>query len=331
MKRPLVKSPRVRLRLPEPKDKSGGLYFSSEKDHIQFIRTGCTVLDCVLGGGWPLGRIVNIVGDKSTGKTLLAMEAIANFFRQYAEGDAWYNEAESAFDTDYAEALGIPFDRVNYTGDCPTVESLFEHVEQNVFHPDRDPQRPGLYIIDSLDALSDRAEMGRGIDEGSYGAAKAKKLSEFFRRSTQRLKTSNTCLMVISQVRDAIGVAFGEKHSRSGGKALDFYVSQALWLAHMKTLKRTVEKVERPYAITVKARCKKNKVGLPYRDCEFNIKFGYGIDDIDASLEFLLSTGLRYEISKKPTAEEREALRQKVIERWYKIERNFIPTERKYE
>lgn len=331
VKRPIVKPPRVRLRLDEPTAPAGGLYFSSEKRNLQFIRSGCTVLDCVLGGGWPLGRIVNIVGDKSTGKTLLGVEAIANLFRQYEEADAWYNEIESAFDTDYARALGIPFERVNYETNCPTVETLFKHVEENVFHADRDPSRPGLYIVDSLDALSDAAEMGRDIDASSYGAAKAKKLSEFFRRSTQRLKMYNTCLMIISQVRDNIGVTFGEKHSRSGGKALDFYASQALWLAHLKTLRRTVEKVERPVGITVKARCKKNKVGLPYRDCEFDIKFGYGVDDIGASLSFLSSTGLRYNLPKSPDAEAREQLRKTVIERWYKIEQNFLTNERKYD
>lgn len=326
MKRPLVMPHRVRLTEEEPTEKSGGLYFSSEKANLKFILTGCAVLDCVLGGGWPLGRIVNIVGDKSTGKTLLVMEAIANFFRQYDTGDCWYNEAESAFDVDYAKALGIPFDRVNYKDDCATVEELQQHIEEVVFDKERNPETPGLYIIDSLDALSDASEMDRGIGESSYGAAKAKKLSEFFRRSTQRLKRTNTCLIVISQVRDAIGVTFGEKHSRSGGKALDFYASIALWLAHIQLLKRTVDKVERPYGVKIKARCKKNKIALPFRECKFDIKFGYGIDDIGASLDFLKESGQTYNAKKLDP----EDLRQTVLKRWYEIENSFLTTERKY-
>lgn len=328
MKRPLVMPHRVRLVSEEVESicNPGGLYFSSEKANLRFIQTGCTVLDCVLGGGWPLGRVVNIVGDKSTGKTLLVMEAIANFFRQYDTGDCWYNEAESAFDADYAKALGIPFDRVNYKDDCATVEELQRHIEEVVFDKERNPDTPGLYIIDSLDALSDAAEMEREIGESSYGAAKAKKLSEFFRRSTQRLKRTNTCLIVISQVRDAIGVTFGEKHSRSGGKALDFYASIALWLAHMKLLKRTVDKVERPVGIMVKARCKKNKIALPFRECLFEIKFGYGIDDINASLDFLKESGQPFAFKKIDP----EHLRQTVIKRWYEIESSFLTTERKY-
>lgn len=324
MKTPLVMPRRVRLAKEESIANPGGLYFSSAKENIQFIHTGCTLLDLVLGGGWALGRIVNVVGDRSTGKTLVAMEAIANFFRQYQNGDCWYNEAESAFDSDYARALGIPFDRVNYKQDCTTVEELYEHIDAVVFNKKRHASRPGFYIIDSLDALSDKAEMSRGIDEGSFGAAKAKKLSEFFRRTTQRLKTTNTCLMVISQVRDAIGVMFGEKHSRSGGKALDFYVSQALWLANIEALKQEISKIKRQVGVRIRARCKKNKVALPFRECEFNIKFGYGIDDTSASLEFLEKLGV------SANGVSPDALRELVVKHWYSIEKGFLPTERKY-
>lgn len=301
----------------------GGLYFSSAKENIQFIRTGCTLLDCVLGGGWPLGRVVNIVGDKSTGKTLLAMEAIANFCRDYPDGKIWYNEAEAAFDEDYARALGIPFNNVTYIQDCTTVEEFFSHLD-GVLDASATPK---LYILDSLDSLSDKAEMKRGIDEASYGSSKARKLSEVFRRLTQDVKKANCCLIIISQVRDNIGVSFGEKHTRSGGKALDFYVSLALWLAHTGILKRVVEKVERPVGIKVKAKCKKNKVSLPFRECEFEISFGYGIEDEKASHEFLKAVG------KPLTGKGRihpDELSKLVVEEWYRIEKTFLPTRRKY-
>lgn len=301
----------------------GGLYFSSPKEKVQFIHSGCALLDCVLGGGWPLGRVANIVGDKSTGKTLLAIEAIANFYRQYPDGSVRYNEAEAAFDTDYAQALGVPFDRVDMTEECTTVEELFDDVQTFLSNK---PDGPGLYIMDSLDSLSDKAERERGIEEASYGGAKAKKLSEFFRRVTQDLKRSDVALIIISQVRDNIGAMFGEKHTRSGGKALDFYASQVVWLAHMGILKRTVAKVERPVGVKIKAKCKKNKVGLPFRECEFEITFGYGIEDEKASRAWLASIGK----TALGADLEGEALRGRIIDHWFEIEKSFLPVRRKY-
>ena len=165
--------------------------------------------------------------------------------------------------------------------------------------------------------------MGRAIGEGSFGAAKAKKLSELFRRLVRKLKRQNVCVLVISQVRDNIGAMFGEKHSRSGGKALDFYASQILWLAHLKTVKRTINKIERPTGIMVRARCKKNKIGLPFRQADFSLRFGYGIEDTECSQEFLQTVGKA--VPKTP-----EALREAVIREWYNVERKFLPERRKY-
>ncbi len=310
------KRDRIRLR-PPVENSSGGLYFSSTKKNYQFISSGCTVLDCVLGGGWSLGHIANIVGDRSSGKTLLAMEAIANFFLAYDDGWVRYVEAESAFDIDYANALGIPMDRVEMVNDLDTVEAVFEDLSG------LSRKTPGLYIVDSLDALSDEAEMGRAIGEGSFGAAKAKKLSELFRRLVRKLTRQKICVLVISQVRDNIGATFGEKHSRSGGKALDFYASQILWLAHLKTVKRTINKIERPTGIVVRARCKKNKIGLPFRQCDFSLRFGYGIEDAECSQEFLQTVG-------KVAPKTPEALREAVIREWFNVERKFLPEKRKY-
>lgn len=301
---------------PEP----GGLYFSSPKDNIQFIPSGCTVLDCVLGGGWALGRIANIVGDKATGKSLLCIEAIANFFRSYPDGQCWYNEAEAAFDVEYAEALGIPFDRVDYVEDCDTVEAFYRHLTENALKG----KVPKLYILDSLDSLSDQAEKERGIDEATYGGTKAKQMSQLFRRITQDIKTSNTCLMVVSQTRDNIGVTFGEKHTRSGGRAMDFYASQILWLANTGSIKRTVNKVDRVTGVKIRAKCKKNKIGLPFRECDFQLLFGYGIDDEHASREFLKAAG------KPLVGIDGERLSKAVVDEWYRIENTFLPKKKKY-
>lgn len=322
VKRPVFrKKERVRLRKVQSTD-SGGLYFANPKENVQLLRSGCTMLDCVLGGGWAVPRIINIVGDKSTGKTLLAMEAIANFFVQYPKGSARYNEAESAFEDEYAEALGIPISRVTKKKDCDTVEQFFDDLTQ---YMEKKNDEPGLYILDSLDSISDDAEMARSIGENTYGAAKAKQLSQFFRRIVRKLAAKNIILIIISQVRATIGVSFGEKNARSGGKALDFYASQILWLAHIKLLKRTINKVERPYGVRIRARCKKNKVGLPFRECEFEIRFGYGIEDVAASMDWAHEVGLG--VPKGTTNDELRAL---VIKHWYKIEADFLPKEKKY-
>jgi RecA/RadA recombinase len=142
-----------------------------------------------------------------------------------------------------------------------------------------------------MDALSDEAEMNRDIDKGSFGAAKAKKMSEMFRKITRKQEQANVLLFIVSQVRDNIDAMFDEKHKRSGGKALDFYASQVFWLAHTGILKRTINKVERPYGIELRAKIKKNKVGMPFRECDFTFEFGFGINDLLASVEWLKKVG----------------------------------------
>src|ERR1019366_4415396 len=98
------------------------------------------------------------------------------------------------------------------------------------------PGQPGLYILDSLDALSDRAELERKIDEPSFGAGKAKQMSQLFRRLIRKINKTDVAVIIISQIRDNIGVRFGDKTTRSGGHALDFYASQVLKLAHLKNI-----------------------------------------------------------------------------------------------
>ena len=159
-------------------------------------------------------------------------------------------------------------------------------------------------------------------------------------------------LMIISQVRDKIGVMFGEKHTRTGGRAMDFYASQILWLAQIKKLEKTILKQTRTYGTMVKAKCKKNKVGLPYRECEFPVVFGYGIDDIAAMITWLESISAKDSIlriinqsSYKSSAALSEELKQvdrqsriqicnelasEVIDQWELIEQKFLPTTSKY-
>ncbi len=319
-----------------------GNYFTAPKTNLEFIPSGCKVFDCALGGGWPLGRISNIVGDKASGKTLVAIEACANFSRQFTKGNIYYREAEAAFDNDYAQALGMPIDRVDFgDGEFFTVEDLFEDLESVL--KELPKGTPGLYIIDSLDALSDRDEIGREIDKASMGAQKAKLMSQLFRRLIRRLNEKRIHVMFISQIRDKINAfGFGRKTDRSGGHALDFYASQIVYLSRIKTLEKTKKDVKRAVGILVKAHLDKNKVALPYREAEFEISFGFGIDDLKASLDWL-------EEVKRLSKDERKVVEKQLLDVsdedfldflnntnrrvetvWREIEQSFMPSRVKY-
>jgi RecA/RadA recombinase len=279
------------------KTATAGAYLSAPVDASDLVRfsTGCTVLDCVLGGGWVLGRMENIIGDKSSAKTGLAIEAMANFARSFPKGKIWYREAEAAFDKSYAGRMGLPLKRVKFWDDdydrpFDTIEDMFEDLDKIVAATPKGV--PGLYIVDSLDALSDRAEMERGVGDSSYGMGKPKKLSELFRKLVRKIEASQICLIIISQVRDNIG--FGaqfEKYRRNGGKALDFYASHCVWLAHVGVIKKTKDKNARAVGVRIKAVCKKNKAGKAFRDCEMVYTFDYGVDDLTSSVEWLHSVG----------------------------------------
>lgn len=320
-------------------------YFTSEKANIQFVPSGCVLLDCALGGGWALGRVANIVGDKSTAKTGLAIEALINFTRSYPKGRAAYCESEAAFDELYAKAMGLPLEKIDFRGKKTpilTVEQFAKDFEKYLDACIKD-NVPGIYVLDSLDALSDDAEMDRELGKATYGMAKPKLLSEFFRTRIHKIESSKVLLLIVSQVRDNIGAMFGEKHKRSGGKALDFYCSQVLWLSKIKTLKRTIKKAQRAYGVVVKASVKKNKVGLPFREAEFEFIFGYGAEDLGASIDWLAGLGRladaeltqKYlddfaKLSDEDYRKDQDRITQVVKLIWAEIETSFLPTRSKY-
>lgn len=296
--------------------KGGGLYFFSPKEDIQFISSGCTTLDLALGGGWARRRIANIVGDSSSGKTLLAIEAAANFSIIEAKGKIKYRETEDAFDQKYAAALGFPIDRVDFGEPMDTIEDIFEDLEKVI----EAAKEPELYIIDSLDALSDRGEMERDINAGSYGAQKAKKLSELFRRLNSGLSRKDITVIIISQIRDDINATYGRKTKRSGGRALNFYSSQVLYLSKPEKIYRTISNIKRVVGVDVRAQVDKNKIALPYREAQFQIMFGHGVDDYKSCADFWKQVTGEI-VSKKTTLEE---LQRMVTKEWWEIEEKFL-------
>lgn len=320
-----------------------GSYFISTKP-LGFIPSGCLMLDLVLSGGYPLGRMTNIVGDKSTGKTLLAIEACANFSATYPEGKIYYIETEAAFDEDYAQTLGMPVDDMEFPEDIRTVEQLFELLKTITTNHSK-LETPGLIIVDSLDALSDKAEMDSDFEKGTYGMGKPKGLSKLFRMLIKELEKTKVALVIVSQVRYNIGVTFGEKYTRSGGKAMDMYASLILWLSEVEKIKRTIKGVERPFGLWVRAYCKKNKVGLPYRKCDIPLIFAYGMDEAWACLDWVSEVKGALEknfgITKKgeildvvEASKSNQTLKDKILEvtanLWKEIETEFMPKTKKY-
>lgn len=341
---------RVRVAVEEEAQVSSYFASGSDKDGLRFVSTGCMVVDEALGGGAVLGRVLNIVGDKSAGKTLLAMELCANFLRDYPDGWCRYAEAEAAFDKPYAGALGIPIDLILFNPDDKPLETVEELYDDLLGHLDRFKGKPGLYIIDSLDALSDEAEMGREFNEGSYGGAKPKAIGKLFRMLVGRMEEQGVLFVVVSQIRDKLNVTFGETKTRSGGRALDFYASQIMWLAELSKEKKTVEGIDRIVGVNVEAYVKKNKVGLPFRRARYPVLFGYGVDDLTAGVTWLVDNKREHLLSElglsksgykvkmanlrnkggAEVASMRQALTQIIHREWAAIETTFLPQAKKY-
>jgi len=302
-----------------------------------FFSTGCALLDCVLGGGWARGRVSNVVGGTGSGKTLLAIEACANFTRTVPGGRVTYVEAESAFDPAYAATLGFPAERLSLVDDISTIEDLWKRIEAII-----QGNEEHFVVIDSLDALTDDAEVERDFGAATYGATKAKLLSEGFRKYIRGMGSKKLTMMVISQTRDKFNApAFGKQVQRSGGKALEFYCSQILWLYSEAQIKKTVGGIERSVGVNVKARCEKNKCGMPWREAQLQITYGYGVEDILVALEWLSDAkpeALK-ELNEAMTATnykryaknlDRNQVSSVLIKTWDEIEAQFRPDSRKY-
>lgn len=325
---------------------------------VQFFSTGCTLLDLALGGGWACGHVFNIVGDKSTGKTLLAIEAFANFRSKFKdEAKMRYAEAEAAFDIEFAKTLGFPVSVSRPEELISTVEDFADDLSDFM-----KKGGPALYILDSLDALSDNAELERFQEDqklrlankppkesGSYGVGKPKAMSKMFRLIVRDAQNANCAIGVISQIRDKIGVTFGETKTRSGGHALDFYSSQILWLAETGKKAITIRGETRPIGVDVHGKVKKCKVGMPSREADFRILFGYGVDDETSMLDWLSTlSGKKVmapetikELRKKleiardkqdytTMKEVREVLAIDTIKIWKELEADFAPSIKKY-
>ena len=349
------------------KTKNPNYFISSDK--VEFFSSGCTQLDCSLGGGWAERRIFNIIGDKSSSKSLLALEACINFLLKHPEGRIVYIETEAAFDRAYATKIGLDFDQKNRILDenINTVEALYnklvelsgiledDEIEKYTKKEKNDKIRvntiPTLVIVDSWDGLSDVAEMERDISEASFGGTRPKQSHALFRKLTRKITMSNITLGIISQVKDNIGVSFGNKETIACKHAIEFWSSQRIWLAHLKNISKTIDGIEMTVGNLVKAKCAKNKVGRPHRICEFPVYYEMGINDLESNINWLsnISKLEKFDFTKYgiDVPKRLSSLIDKCIENeklneiradlsiyskqcWEEIEANFHPPYKKY-
>jgi RecA/RadA recombinase len=278
------------------------------KPKTEYLSTGCTLLDLVVGGGlgmgFPVGKIINFIGDKSAGKTFLSMEMIAANKYKYGKRFKWnFDDGESGNTFDTQALYGFDVVRKEEDYNSSKIEDLDVNVLQFLRKKMKKEDELGLYVIDSLDGLGDsekeerseerykQATAGKKIKEsGTFGTATPKFLSqEFFKTKTEQFQSKNAVLVIVSQVRENMNAGlFGKKLKRNGGKAMDFYAHTCLWLSTWIKIKRKdMNKEDRQVGVIVEAYTDKSKTPRPYRKCRFIVYFDYGIDDIGSNLDYI--------------------------------------------
>ncbi len=259
---------------------------SEERAPVESIPTGAIALDVALGiGGLPRGRIVEVYGPESSGKTTIALHAIAS--AQAKGGVAAFVDAEHALDPEYAKKLGVNIDDL-LVSQPDTGEQALEIADMLIRSGSVD-----VIVIDSVAALVPRAEIEGEMGDSHVGL-QARLMSQALRKLTGALSNTGTTAIFINQLREKIGVFFGSPETTSGGKALKFYASVRLDIRRIETLKDGQDSVGN----RVRVKVVKNKLAAPFRQAEFDILFGEGISREGGLIDF----GVEQDIVKKSGA-----------------------------
>ena len=253
---------------------------SQERAPVEVIPTGSVALDVALGiGGLPRGRIIEIYGPESSGKTTLTLHAIAN--AQRAGGIAAFIDAEHALDPEYAQKLGVDIDAL-LVAQPDTGEQALEIADMLIRSGSVD-----LVVIDSVAALVPKAEIDGEMGDSHVGL-QARLMSQALRKITGSLNATKTTAIFINQLREKVGVFFGSPETTSGGKALKFYASVRLDIRRIQTLKDGTDAVGNRTRVKVV----KNKMAPPFKQAEFDILYGVGISREGSLIDYGVEQGL---------------------------------------
>ena len=270
---------------------------------IEVISSGCLTLDLALGvGGFPRGRIIEIYGPESSGKTTVALHAIAE--AQKMGGVAAFIDAEHALDPIYAKKLGVNLEDL-YVSQPDTGEQALDITDALVRSSAVD-----IIVVDSVAALTPKAEIEGDMGDTHVGL-QARLMSQALRKLTAIVNKSKTCVIFINQLREKVGVMFGNPETTPGGKALKFYASMRLDIRKMDTLKDA----DGAMGNRTKAKIVKNKLAPPFRQAEFDIVFGEGISqegcimDMGVQYDIIGKSGAFYSYNGVKIAQGREKLR----------------------
>ena len=273
------------------------------KTEIEVIPSGCLTLDIALGiGGFPRGRIIEIYGPESSGKTTVALHAIAE--AQKAGGVAAFIDAEHALDPVYAKKLGVSLDDL-YVSQPDTGEQALDIADALVRSSAVD-----IIVVDSVAALTPKAEIEGDMGDTHVGL-QARLMSQALRKLTAIVNKSKTCVIFINQLREKVGVMFGNPETTPGGKALKFYASMRLDIRKVDTLKDA----DGAMGNRTKAKVVKNKLAPPFRQAEFDIVFGEGISqegcimDMGVQYDIIGKSGSFFSYNGSKIAQGREKLR----------------------
>lgn len=249
-------------------------------EDVEVIPTGSLALDAALGvGGYPKGRIIEIYGPESSGKTTLAIHAIAQ--GQKEGGIAAFIDAEHAFDRFYAKKLGVDVDEL-LIAQPDNGEQALEIADQLIRSSAID-----IIVIDSVAALTPKAEIEGDMGDNKVGL-QARLMSQALRKLTSTISKTNTTCIFINQLREKIGVMFGNPETTTGGNALKFYASVRLDIRRVTTLKDG----DTPIGNQVRVKIVKNKVAPPFRKAEFEITFGEGISHVGEIVDLGVELGI---------------------------------------
>ena len=249
-------------------------------EDVEVIPTGSLALNAALGvGGYPKGRIIEIYGPESSGKTTLAIHAIAE--AQKRGGIAAFIDAEHAFDRFYAKKLGVDVDEL-LISQPDNGEQALEIADQLIRSSAID-----IIVIDSVAALTPKAEIEGDMGDNKVGL-QARLMSQALRKLTSTISKTNTPCIFINQLREKIGVMFGNPETTTGGNALKFYASVRLDIRRVTTLKDG----DTPIGNQVRVKIVKNKVAPPFRKAEFEITFGEGISHVGEIVDLGVELGI---------------------------------------